>query len=62
MGEVPVKTGTPHERRGAVWCSVQVPFTSGIRRLQGYLAHKKTPPPGILPEAYAWVPRGVLGR
>jgi hypothetical protein len=29
--------------------------------LQGYLAYKKTHPPRILPKAYAWGPRGVLG-
>ena len=32
-------------------------------RLQGYLAHKKLPPPRTLnvPQAYAYGPRGVLG-
>ena len=28
--------------------------------LQGYLTYKKPHPPRTLPEAYAWVPRGVL--
>ena len=30
--------------------------------VQGYLAHKKLPPPRILQQAYAWGPRAVLGR
>jgi len=29
--------------------------------LQGYLAHKKTPPPRTLQEPYAWGPMVVLG-
>ena len=30
-------------------------------RLQGYLAHKKQPPPRTLQKAYAWGPMVVLG-
>ena len=53
MSEVPLWSGGALSTCGAWMASVLV--------VQGYLAHKKTPPPRTLQLAHAWGLKGVLG-
>ena len=66
MSEVPLNHLPPTE---AVWLgrrthTLDRTYQGDQERIacvQGYLAHKNTPPFGTLLQAYAWGPRGVLG-
>ena len=60
---VSYKGGTPVEGHLSPMPFTPPPFSQACapQRVQGYLAHKKLPPPRTLPQAYAQGPRVVLG-